>query len=132
MPRRLLACIVATLVLLVIEGAMLLSPGPLGGRMTPLGFVAPLDLLAVAVAMAVGGVIARRGFRVPAVGLVVLVVISSAISDYGQAGQEAGDEGRWLTRNTGLQLVLAALVAWVAAAAGEIWARRRAAGATGG
>ena len=126
LDRRVLACAVAMLVLLALTGAIFLTRRSLGGWMTPIGLVAPLDLLAVAVAMGVGGAVARQGFVRWAVLLVVLVGLTSAIAAYGYAPPTQSGVIAWLARNTALQLVLSALVAGGAALAGErLGARRR-------
>jgi hypothetical protein len=93
--------------------------------MTPLGPVVPVDLLAVALSMATGGAIARTGFRSWAVVLVVIAGIAGAVAAYGYAPPAVPGTARWLLRNTALQLVLSAGVAWLAAHAGQRWAARR-------
>lgn len=123
--RRLLAGTVALLLLLALTALAYVSRHSLGGWMTPLGLVAPLDLFAVALSMAIGGAIARQGFRGWAVLLVVLASVSSAIAAYGYAPPAVSGAARWLLRNTALQTLLSALVAWAAAHAGERWAARR-------
>ncbi|AXK73024.1 hypothetical protein DWG18_12545 [Lysobacter sp. TY2-98] len=125
-PRRLIACAVALVVLVALTGALFLLHRSNGGWSTPLGSVEILDLLAVAIAMGVGGVIARQGFGIAAVGLVLLIGITSSMAAYGGAPAVHGGAVHWLLRNTALQLVLSAIVAWGAAVAGErIAARRR-------
>ena len=123
--RRVLGGTVAVLSLLAIDALLLVTRGSLDGWMTPLGHVAPFDLLAVAAAMALGGAVARQGFRGWAVVLVILVGLTGAIAAYGQAPPSLQDVPRWLLRNTGLQLLLSAVVAWAAAHAGERLAARR-------
>ncbi|TZF89959.1 hypothetical protein [Cognatilysobacter lacus] len=122
--RRLLAAAVALIVLLASTGLAFLSHTLLGW-MTPVGLFAPLDLLAVALSMFVGGWIARRGFRGWAVVLVVLAGITSAVAAYGYAPPAMQGTAHWLLRNTALQLALSAAVAWMAASAGERVAARR-------
>ncbi|MGY3266614.1 hypothetical protein [Lysobacter sp. HA35] len=117
--RRLVACAVALLVMLALTGLLFLTRRSFAGWMTPIGLIAPLDLLAVAFAMAAGGFIARRGFGIPAVALVVLIGIGSAIAAFAYAPAEQTGAARWLMRNTALQLVLSAIVAWAAAMVGE-------------
>jgi hypothetical protein len=126
LQRRLLAAAVALLLLLALTTALFfLRPAAEGWR-TPLGTIAPLDLLAVALSMAVGGAIARRDFRGWAVALVVIAGVASAVAAYGAAPAAMTHVGDWLLRNTVLQMLLSALVAWAAAYAGEQWAARRA------
>lgn len=124
--RRVLGGTVAVLALLALDALLLVTRGSLDGWMTPLGHVAPLDLLAVALAMLAGGAVARQGFRGWAVALVVLVGLTGAIAAYGQAPPSLQDVPRWLLRNTGLQLLLSAPLAWWAAHAGQRLAARRA------
>ncbi|WP_133479414.1 hypothetical protein [Cognatilysobacter segetis] len=123
--RRLLAGTVALLLLLVLTALTFVARHALDGWMTPLGLVAPLDLLAVAVSMGAGGVIARHGFRGWAVALVVIAGLAGAMAAYGTAPPAMAHAGRWMLRNTALQLLLSAAVAWAAAHAGQRWALRR-------
>ena len=127
MQRRLLACAVALIVLLALTALLYVTRHGLGGWMTPLGLVAPLDLVAIALSMGVGGFVARHGFRGWAVALVVVLGIASAVTAYGYAPPGATGAGRWLLRNTLLQLALSAGIAWASAMLGERWAMRRAA-----
>jgi hypothetical protein len=124
--RRMLAAAAALLLLLALTTALFVLRPMAEGWRTPLGTVAPLDLMAVALSMAVGGAIARQGFRGWAVALVVIAGVASAIAAYGNAPAAMTHVGGWLLRNTVLQMLLSALVAWAAAHAGERWAARRA------
>lgn len=124
-PRPLVACAIALVVLLLLTGVLYVTRRSLGGWVTPLGVVAPWDLLSIAVAMTVGGAIARRKFALPAVALVLLTGLLSAIAAYGFAPADKTGAVHWLLRNTALQLALSALVAWGAAVAGERLAARR-------
>lgn len=126
LQRRLVACAVALFTLLLLTALSYVARHTLDGWMTPLGLVAPLDLVAVAVAMGAGGFVAQRGFRGWAVALVVMVGIASAITAYGYVPPTQSGAGRWLLRNTMLQLVLSAGVAWFAAQGGQRLAARRA------
>lgn len=123
--RRLLAAAIALLLLLALTAATLLARPMQGQWRTPLGFVAPFELLAVVLSMGVGGVIARQGFRGWAVALVVIAGIASAVAAYGLAPPALPGTGRWLLRNTVLQMLLSAAAAWAAAAVGERLAARR-------
>jgi hypothetical protein len=120
-----LAATASLLLLLALTTALFVVRPMAAGWRTPLGTIAPLDLMAVALSMAVGGVIARQGFRGWAVALVVIAGVASAIAAYGNAPAAMTHVGDWLLRNTVLQMLLSALVAWAAAQAGERWAARR-------
>lgn len=124
-PRRLVACAIALVVLVALTGALFLLHRSDGGWATPLGPVEILDLLAVAIAMGIGGAVARQGFAPAAVGLVLLIGITSSMAAYGGAPAVHGGALHWLLRNTALQLVLSALVAWGAAVGGERFAATR-------
>lgn len=119
LQQRLVAAAVALIVMLVLTALVYVTQRTLGGWMTPLGLIAPLDLLAVAVSMAMGGAIARRDFRRWAVLLVVVAGVASAVTAYAYAPPTPTSAAHWLLRNTALQLVLSAGVAWLAAWAGE-------------
>ena len=121
--RRLVASAVALVMLLGLSGALFLARHSLPALPTPLGPIAPLELVATMLAMAAGGAIARDGFRWIAVALVLSIGLAGAASAYALA--EQAPPLRWLVRNTGLQLALSALVAWAAAFAGERIAARR-------
>lgn len=123
--RRLVGGLVALLLLALLTAAMFLYPGRAGGWMTPLGLIAPLDLLAVVPSMAAGGAIARQGFRGWAVVLVILAGISSMIAAYGFAPPSMAGSAHWLLRNTSFQLLLSAVLAWIAADVGQRFAARR-------
>ncbi|GAB6196933.1 hypothetical protein [Lysobacter xanthus] len=125
--RRLAACTLAALVLLALGGLGLLMRGNAVGWMSPLGLVSPWDLVATAIAMVAGGVVARRDFVVPAVLIVLVVGIAGAVGAYVAAPPRVSGVGRWLLHNTLLQLALSMLVAGVAARAGERLAARHAA-----
>jgi hypothetical protein len=125
LQRRLLAALAALLLLLALTGALFFLRPAAGGWTTPLGVVAPFDLLAIALSMGVGGTIARQGFRGWAVALVVIAGVAGAIAAYGYAPPTMTGTGHWLLRNMLLQLLLSAGVAWAAAHAGERWATRR-------
>src|SRR6476661_2916928 len=124
--RRLVATTVAALLLLVLGGLALAIRHGAGWWMTPLGLISPLDLVATALAMGVGGFIAQRGFLPIAVGLVVVVGLASAIAGNLQAPSLDRDMAHWLLANALLQMVLSAVVAAAAAYAGERIAARRA------
>jgi hypothetical protein len=125
LQRRLLGAAVAVLLLFALTTVLfLLRPAPVAWS-TPLGVVEPLELLAVALSMGAGGAIARHGFRGWAVALVVIAGVASAAAAYGYAPTTMTRVGDWLLRNTALQLLLSALVAWGAAHAGERFAARR-------
>ena len=128
LQRRLIAAAVALLLLLVLTGVLLVLKPTAAGWSTPLGVIAPLDLLAVALSMGAGGAIARQGFRGWAVALVVIAGIAGTIAAYGYAPTAMTHVGDWLLRNTALQMLLSALVAWAAAHAGERFVARRAHG----
>ena len=123
--RRLLAGAVALLLLLALTALTFVAQHSLDGWMTPLGLLAPLDLLAVALSMGVGGAISRRGFRGWAVALVLIAGLAGAVAAYGTAPPAMAHVGRWLLRNTALQMLLSAAVAWAAAHAGQQLAARR-------
>jgi hypothetical protein len=124
--RRLLAGAVALLLLLALTAVTFVARHSLDGWMTPLGLLAPFDLVAVGLSMGVGGAIARRGFRGWAVARVLIAGVTSAIAAYGYAPSTVAGVGRWLLRNTALQVLLSAAVAWAAAHAGQRIAARRA------
>jgi hypothetical protein len=126
LQRRVFAAAVALLLLLALTAATYVARLSLDGWMTPLGLLAPLDLLAVAISMAIGGAIAVHGFRGWAVALVLIAGIAGAVAGYSTAPPAVAQAGGWLLRNTALQLLLSAAVAWASAHAGERYAARRA------
>lgn len=126
MPARLLMASTVALGLLFVAIAVgFLADWPVGGRATRFGLVPTWELAAILVAMAVGGWIARTGFRGPAVALVAVAWLASllAASLFAPAGAEG--TGLPLLRENGLALLVGIAAAWVAAGAGERLARRR-------
>ena len=117
--RTLLACTVALLLLLALMAVATWADWPMGGRSTRFGLIPTWELAGVAVAMAAGGAIARTGFRLPAVLLVVLTSIASVAMAWLFSPERGAEAGTWLLRNTLASLVLNAAMAWLAAGAGE-------------
>lgn len=117
--RTLLACTVALMLLLALMGVATWADWPMGGRSTRFGLIPTWELAGIAVAMTAGGAIARTGFRLPAVLLVVLTSIASVAAAWLFSPEHGAEAGAWLLRNTLASLVLNAAIAWLAAGAGE-------------
>lgn len=126
-PRLLTACVVALAVMVVCMVAALWAE-PLRGGLTPLGLIAPGDILGAALGGLAGGWVARRGFRVIAVGLVLAAGLAGVLTAWVASDLSASASTIWLMRNALAPLVLASAVAWLAAAMGERLAQRRATG----
>ncbi|GAB2505392.1 hypothetical protein [Lysobacter humi (ex Lee et al. 2017)] len=122
--RLLVACVVALAVMSLCMGLGLLG-GAFRGWMTPLGLIAPGDLLGAAFGGIAGGWIARRGFRMLAIGLVLAAGLAGVLGAWVSSDLSAQASTLWLMRNALAPLVLASIVAWLAAAAGERLAQRR-------
>ncbi|TBR13727.1 MAG: hypothetical protein EPO46_02125 [Lysobacter sp.] len=122
--RTLLACTVAAMVLLVLTIVLSrLQPG-MGGIMTRIGQLPTTELLAVAIAMGLGGYLGGRPFRFLAPALVVLIGFASLIAAWALAPPQVEGTGSWLVRNNLLGLLLTATAAVLAAWVGEYVARR--------
>lgn len=124
MPVRiLLASTVALGLLFVAIAAGFWAEWPIGGRATRFGLVPTWELAAIVLSMAVGGWVAREGFRRAAVALVAIAWLSSLLAAWLFA--HADTAGLPLLRENALTLLVSAAAAWVAAGAGERLARRR-------
>lgn len=123
-PRLLTACVVALAIMSLCIALALFAPA-LRGWMTPLGLIAPGDLLGAALGGFAGGWIARRGFRMIAIGLVLVAGLAGVLAAWIGSDLSASTSTTWLMRNALAPLVLASVVAWLAAAAGERLAQRR-------
>ena len=117
--RTLLASTVALVLLFALMAVATWADWPMGGRSTRFGLIPTWELAGIAVAMAVGGAIARTGFRQPAGLLMVLASIASVAAAGLFSPERGAGAGAWLLRNTLASLVLNAAMAWLAAGAGE-------------
>ena len=125
MPQRLLTACVAALAVMIACMAAALVGDALRGWMTPLGLIAPGDLLGAALGGFAGGWIARRGFRMLAIGLVLAAGLAGVAVAWVSSDLSAASATVWLMRNALAPLVLASVIAWLAAWAGERLAQRR-------
>lgn len=117
--RVLTACTVALMLLLALMGLAAWADWPMGGRSTRYGLVPTWELAAIAVAMGVGGTIARAGFRPPAAVLVAVAWLARLAAAWMFAPAGTAGAGGWLLRNNLLALIVSVAAAWVAAGAGE-------------
>ncbi len=117
--RTLLACTAALALLLALMAAAAWADWPLGGRTTRFGLIPTWELAAVAIAMGLGGAIARTGFRAPAIALVALASIASLVAAWMFSAERTAADASWLLKNNLASLVLTAATAWLAAGAGE-------------
>lgn len=121
--RHLLGCIAALALMLGFDLAISLSGRALDlPTETGWGTIPLAGLLVTLLAMLIGGVIARRGFRPLAVLLAIAVWLSvasvigiGALSSDGGPAFGAGD----VLRQHGLAMALSLLAAWVGATLGE-------------
>ena len=125
MTVRLLAASILALAILLAVTALLwvTSPG-FSAVPTRWGVIPTVDLLGIAVAMGIGGWVARRGFGGVAVALVVALWVSTLASAFVLAPPHAPGVAEWLLRNNVAELGLSMLVAWLSARAGATIAAR--------
>lgn len=117
--RLLAASVIALAILLMVTTVLWLTSPGFAAVPTRWGVIPTVDLLGIAVAMAVGGWVAGRGFGWVAVVLVAVVWLVTLASAYAMAPPQAHGAANWLLRNNAAALPLSMLVAWLAAGAGE-------------
>ncbi|MBB1088882.1 hypothetical protein H4F99_10300 [Lysobacter sp. SG-8] len=127
--RTLLGCIAALALLLAFELMVRLSGHALDLPLrTPLGELPVAGLFITCAAMALGGWIAREGFRVPAIVLAVVIAVATTAS-LQLSGALSPDGPPFalgdILRYGGLAMLAQVLMAWLGAVLGERLATRR-------
>ena len=117
--RLLAASVIALAILLAVTTLLWVTSPGFAAMPTRWGVIPTVDLLGIAIAMAVGGWIAGRGFGWVAVALVAVVWLVTLASAYLQAPSHAQGTASWLLRNNAAALPLSAVVGWLAARVGE-------------
>lgn len=131
--RLLLACLAALAVMLGFDLATLLSGRALDLPVrTGWGTVPVIGLLVTALAMAAGGWVARRGFRIVALLLAALVWLCVVtVVELGALSSRESLIGLTdILRHSALAMVLSLVAAWSGAALGERIARHEASPST--
>lgn len=116
--RLLVACCVGVFVLLALMAAIDLADASMEMR-TPLGPVSFSEIVAVTLAMATGGLVARARFRWLAVGLVAATGLVGMLGAWMLAPAGMPEPATWLAKNHAFALIVEMGAAWLAAAAGE-------------
>lgn len=116
---RVLAAACLALVVLVAAMALIERGAPVEALRTPIGTVPLPELAALALAMMLGGFVARTGFRTIAVVLTVAAGVASMVATTLITPTDVSSTVAWLARNHALVFALELLVAWLAAATGE-------------
>ena len=117
--RLLAASVIALAILLAVTTLLWLTSPGFAAMPTRWGVIPTVDLLGIAIAMAVGGWIAGRGFGWVAVALIAVVWLVTLASAYLLAPPQVHGAANWLLRNNASALPLSALVSWLAARVGE-------------